>query len=160
MRLPRGAAVVYRSFGAPDAVAAGRRLARLAHRRGLVILAGADPRLAAAIGADGVHLPERLCRLAVGIRRGRPRWLVTAAAHSRAAVVTARRAGADAAFASPVFDSRSASAGHPLGGVRFAALVTGAGLPVYALGGVNAATARRLTRSGAAGLAAVEALTD
>jgi len=157
-RLPRGSGVVYRAFGAPGAVAVGRRLARIAHRRGLLLLAGADPRLAAAIGADGVHLPERLATRAYGLRAVRRDWLVTAAAHSAPAIVRARLAGVDAVFLAPVFASASRSAGRPLGPVRFSALVARAGLPVYALGGVDSATARRIGRSGAAGLAAVGAL--
>ncbi|HEY2177706.1 MAG TPA: thiamine phosphate synthase, partial [Caulobacteraceae bacterium] len=32
-RLPRGAGVVYRAFGAPDALAVGRRLAAVCRRR-------------------------------------------------------------------------------------------------------------------------------
>jgi thiamine-phosphate pyrophosphorylase len=156
--LPRGAGVVYRAFGAADAVAAGRRLVRAARRAGVLVLAGADAGLAARIGADGVHLPERLARRAGALRRARPGWLVTCAAHSAAAVVAARRAGADAVVVSPVFPSASPSAGRPLGPLRFAALVRGARRPVYALGGVNARTACRLAGSGAAGLAAVEAL--
>ena len=158
LRLPPGAAVVFRAFGAADALMQGRRLARLAHRRRLVLLAGADPALAARIGADGVHLPERLAWKARGLRQARPGWLVTSAAHGAAAIARARRWGADAAVVSPVFASASPSAGRPLGALGFAALARGAGLPVYALGGVNAATARLLARSGAAGLAAVEAL--
>lgn len=157
-RLPRGAGVVFRAFGDPDAVRKGRRLARIARRRGLTLLAGADPALAACIGADGVHLPERAAREAHGLKRSRPGWIVTCAAHSRPAIVSARRAGADAAFLSPVFESASPSAGRPLGPLRFAALVSTARLPVYALGGVGAKTAPRLAKSGAAGLAAVEAL--
>ena len=157
-RLPPGAGVVYRAFGAVDAVSTGRRLVRAAHIQGLTILAGADPRLAAAIGADGVHLPERLAWRATGLLRARPGWVITAAAHSCAAIVRAWKAGADAAFVSPVFPSASLSAGRPLGALRFAALAHGARLPVYALGGVNEVTAQRLERSGAAGLAAVEAL--
>ena len=157
-RLPRGAGVVYRAFGAPDAVARGRRLVRIARGRGLLLLAGADAGLAAAIGADGVHLPEHAATSALGIRRARPRWIVTAAAHSAAAIVNAQRAGADAVFLSPVFTSASPSAGRPLGPVRFAQLVRGARLPVYALGGIDAATVRRIARSGAAGFAAVDAL--
>jgi thiamine-phosphate pyrophosphorylase len=157
-RLPRGVGVVFRPFGARDAITTGRRLARAAHLRGLVILAGADSRLAAAIGADGVHLPERWAWKAAGLRRARPGWIVTAAAHSRPAIVRASAAGADAVFVSPVFASASPSAGQPLGALRFAALAHDARLPVYALGGVNGITARRLARSGAAGLAAVEAL--
>jgi thiamine-phosphate pyrophosphorylase len=159
-KLPRGAGVVYRAFGDERATEVGRELARLAHARGLVLLAGADPDLAAAIGADGVHLPERMLGRARSLRRARRTWIVTCAAHSAAALVAARRAGADAAFLSPVFESRSPSAGRPIGALRFAALARAAGLPVYALGGVNAHTARRLVRSGAAGLAAVEGFAD
>jgi thiamine-phosphate pyrophosphorylase len=157
-RLPRGAGVVFRAFGAPDAEARGRRLARIARRRGLLLLAGADADLAARIGADGVHLPERRAWAAGALRRARPGWIVTGAAHSAAAIARARRAGADAVFVSPVFASASASAGRPLGALRFAQLVRGAGLPIYALGGIDAASARRIMRSGAAGFAAVDAL--
>jgi thiamine-phosphate pyrophosphorylase len=159
-RLPRGAGVVYRAFGAPNAVAEGRRLVRVARRRGLTLLAGADGRLAARIGADGVHLPERAAAKARGLRRLRPGWIVSCAAHSPAAIVRAHRAGADAVFVSPVFESASPSAGRPLGALRFARMVRGARLPVFALGGVSAKTARQLARSGAAGLAAVDALLD
>lgn len=159
-RLPRGCGVIYRAFGAPDAACVGRRLVRIAHRRGLVILAGADPALAAAMGADGVHLPERSAARARGLRMARPGWIVTSAAHSASAIVRARRTGADAVFVAPVFESASRSAGRPLGPLRFCALVAGARLPVYALGGVDGQTARRIARSGAAGLAAVGALAE
>lgn len=155
-RLPPGSAIVFRAFGAADAVERGRRLARIAKRRGLVLLAGADPALAHAIGADGVHLPERLSYRARAIRR--PGWMVTAAAHDARAIRRAQTAGADAVVVSPVFESRSPSAGRPLGPVRFAALVRGAKGPVYALGGIDAATARRVIGSGAIGIAGVDAL--
>jgi len=82
---------------------------------------------------------------------------VTAAAHSRPALLRAARAGAQAAVVSPVFESASRSAGRALTPVRFAALLQGAPLPVYALGGVDARTAQRLVGSGACGLAAVGA---
>ena len=157
-RLPAGSAVVFRAFGAPDAVARGRRLAAIARRRSLVLLAGADPILAGAIGAGGVHLPERLSHRAGGVRRDRPRWIVTAAAHDVRAIRRAFAAGADAVVVSPVFESRSPSAGRPLGPTRFAALVRAAKGPVYALGGIDAVTARRLLGSGAVGIAMVEAL--
>jgi thiamine-phosphate pyrophosphorylase len=156
-RLPRGAALVYRPFGAADAAAVGRRLARIAHVRGALLLVGADARLAAQIGADGVHLPERLAGRAGRLKRRRPDWIVTAAAHSPRAARRARAAGADAAVVSAIFPSRSPSAGAPIGTLRLAALVRTAALPVYALGGVNAATARRLKDLPLAGLAAVEA---
>jgi thiamine-phosphate pyrophosphorylase len=157
-RLPRGAAVVFRAFGHKDAAAEGRRLKAAARRRGLLLLVGADPRLALAIGADGVHLPERLAHRAGALRRARPGWVVTAAAHGRPALLKAARAGAHAVLVSPVFESRSSSAGRPLTVLGLAALVRSATAPAYALGGVNGATAKRLAGSGAAGIAAVEAL--
>ncbi len=157
-RLPRGSAVVFRAFGAPDAIPQGRQLADIARRRSLFLLAGADPRLALAIGADGVHLPERLAHKAAAIRRAHPGWLVTVAAHGEAAARRARLCGADAVVISPVFESRSPSAERSLGPARFAGLVRAAGIPAYALGGVNVRTVARLKGSGAVGIAAVEAL--
>ena len=154
--LPRGAAVVYRAFGAPDALAGARELRRITRQQGLKLLIGADWRLAAAVGADGVHLPQRLMRLAPGLRRRRPDWTITAAAHDEAAIVAGGRWRLDALLVSVVFPSRSPSAGRALGALRFAALAQASRVPVIALGGVNAATAVRLRSSRAAGLAGVE----
>jgi thiamine-phosphate pyrophosphorylase len=156
--LPRGAAIVYRAFGAPDAVATGRGLSRIAHRRGLLMFVGAEPRLAAAVGADGIHLPERLAARAGVNALLRRRFRLTAAAHGLPAARRARAAGVEAVVISPVFPSRSPSAGAPIGALRFRILVRTARLPVYALGGVNPRTARALKGCGAVGLAAVEAL--
>lgn len=156
--LPRGAAIIFRAFGAPDATRRGRALKAIARRRGLVLLVGFDPALARRIGADGVHLPERSAHRAGAIKRARPGWRVTAAAHDLRAARRALGAGADAVLLSPVFPSRSPSAKDALGPLRFAALVRAARGPVYALGGVDADTARRLTDSGAIGVAAVEGL--
>jgi thiamine-phosphate pyrophosphorylase len=154
-RLPRGAGVIYRHFGAVDAERRARTLSAIARRRGLILLIGADPALARKVGAAGVHLPERMTALAPRlVARG---MLVTAAAHGAAGLARAKRLGCRAALLSPVFESRSPSAGRPLGAVRFAALARGAGLPVFALGGIDMRTAKRLGMSGAAGLAAVAA---
>ncbi len=95
---------------------------------------------------------------ASAIRRAHPLWLITVAAHGEAAARRARLRGADAVVISPVFESRSPSAGPALGPARLASLVRRTKRPVYALGGVNAMTAARLIGSGAAGIAAVEAL--
>ncbi|MDB5443971.1 MAG: thiE [Phenylobacterium sp.] len=119
---------------------------------------GADARLAARLGADGVHLPERLAARSRGLKQARPGWIVTCAAHSLAAARRARAAGADAAVVSVVFPSDSPSAGNALGPLRLAWLVRRAGLPVYGLGGINNKTARRLKDAGLVGLAAVDGL--
>jgi thiamine-phosphate pyrophosphorylase len=157
-RLPAGTCVVYRAFGAANADAEGRRLLALARSRRLVFLVGADARLAARLAADGVHLPERLMRRGPVLRKVHPCWLITTAAHSRRALAAAAGLRFDAALVSPVFVSASPSAGEPLGAVRFRQWVRTARLPVIALGGVDAGTARRLIGSGAAGLAAIGGL--
>ncbi len=159
-RLPRGAGVVFRAFGTADALGQGRRLARVCRTRGLMLMVGADPRLAARLGADGIHLPERLARRAGDIRRLGSRFLVTGAAHGLPAALAARRAGVQALVVSPIFPSHSPSAGRPIGPRRLATLIRRVGLPVYALGGVDARTIRALAHTGAAGVAAVEALTE
>jgi thiamine-phosphate pyrophosphorylase len=157
-RLPRGAGVVFRAFGAKAALGQGKALRAIAQRRGVLFLVGADAVLAARLRADGVHLPERLADRAGAIAALRRRFLVTAAAHGLPAALRARRAGVAAIVVSPVFPSRSPSAGRPLGPRAFATLVRAARAPAYALGGVDARTARRLHLSGAAGLAAIEGL--
>lgn len=153
-RLPPGTGIVYRAFGAADAEARGRRLMMIARRRGLVVLVGADAGLARRVGAHGVHLPERDGRSASRLKARNPSWIVTAAAHSAAAVRRAR--GADAVLLSPVFPSRSPSAGQPLGLMRFSSVARGARLPVYALGGATMKNAPRLCSAGASGVAAVD----
>ncbi|MGZ5956534.1 MAG: thiamine phosphate synthase [Caulobacteraceae bacterium] len=157
-RLPRGAAVVYRPFGAADAEARGARLAAIARRRGLKLLIGADAALAGRLGADGVHLPERLAHRARRLKAVNPRWIVTAAAHSEMAAHRGLAAGADAVVISVAFASGSASAGAPMGPVRLARLVRGLDGPAYGLGGITNETARRLLDAGLVGLAAVEGL--
>ena len=154
--LPRGFGVIYRHFGAAHRYAAGAALARACRQRGVVLLVSADPVLAARIGAHGVHWPET--RL-TGVRSRNPRFIETAAAHSRAAIARAHRLGVDAAIVSTVFPSRSLSAGKALGPIRFRMIARGADLPVYALGGINAGNAAR-AMSGAAGWAAIDAVID
>lgn len=157
-RLPAGAGVVYRAFDAQDAVERGRRLRAIATARGLLLLVGAHPGLAEGIGADGLHMPERLCAEIPRQRAEHPRWLITAAAHGLSALRAAERAGADAIVTSPIFPSNSPSAGEPLGVEGLKALVAATATPVYALGGLRARTVSQLIGSGIVGIAAVEAL--
>jgi thiamine-phosphate pyrophosphorylase len=159
-RLPRGTGVIFRGFGRPGAEATAAALAAIARRRGLVLLIGADERLAHRVGAGGLHLPERDLDRAGAIRARHPHWLITGAAHSPVAVARAKRAGVDAVLLSTAFSSASASASLPLGPVKLALIVKGAGLPVIALGGVNGGTAKRLIGSGVWGLAAVVGLSS
>lgn len=150
--LPPGAAVIVRHRDAGARQALVHELRPLCRRSGLKLLVAADAVLAAT--ADGLHLPEAMARRRQ--RRPTPGWLVTAAAHSPAALVRAAAAGADAALLSPVFATRSHPDAEALGPLRFARMVRVAPLPVYALGGVTRATLPRLSASGAAGVAGID----
>jgi thiamine-phosphate pyrophosphorylase len=153
-QLPRGAAVVYRHFGAPDRMRVATGLADICRRRGLLLLIAADPDLARRVRAHGVHWPE--ARLPA--RRAPGAGFVTVAAHSAAAVARAAAFGADACVLGPVFPTRSNARRRPLGLFRASQIARAARVPVIAVGGVNADTARRLVGRGFAGLAAVDAL--
>lgn len=157
-RLPVGAAVVFRAFGAADAAARAWRLREITRRRGLSLLVGADAALALAVEADGLHLPERLASTLHHLRQTHPDWLITIAAHGLEAAHAGALAGADALVVSPVFPSRSPSAGAPLGVEGLKRIVEAVETPVYALGGVRADTVARLLDTGIVGIAAVEAL--
>lgn len=155
--LPLGSAVILRDYDAPDRAARAVSLARLCRSHGLRLLVAGDARLAVAVGAHGLHLPEGLVRGSDrrwGLWR-KPGWLVTAAAHSPGAIARARRTGVDAVLLSPVFETASHPGAPALGSLLFAAWTRKARIPVYALGGMTAARTRRLTGSGAAGIAAI-----
>lgn len=153
--LPRGAAVIYRHFGAEERLRMARLLRIACRMRGLTLLIAADPDLAAKVGADGVHWPE--ARLPA---RRQSEGFATVAAHSAQAVARAADWGADACLLAPVFPTGSSSGNEPLGLFRASQIARAALLPVIALGGINARTAARLAGRGFAGLAAVEALAD
>ncbi len=157
-RLPTGAGLVYRAFGAADAAATACRLARMARAQGWTLLVGAGAALAQSCGAHGVHLAERQLSQAPRLRARWPGALITGAAHGPRALTLARACGLDAALLSTVFPSRSPSAGAPLGPVRMALLLRRVeGIRVYALGGVDGMTIRRLAGTGVSGVAAVGA---
>ncbi|MBI1180394.1 MAG: thiamine phosphate synthase [Alphaproteobacteria bacterium] len=154
--LPRGAGVILRDYDMPAREALASDLAGLCRQRGLVFLVAGDSALAARVGADGVHLPEWQVR---GARIPRRRFrLLTGAAHSATALHQACRAGLDAALLSPVFATASHPGAPHLGAVRFAGMARRAGLPIYALGGIDATSAARLRPAGAAGIAAIGAV--
>jgi thiamine-phosphate pyrophosphorylase len=156
--LPCGSGIIYRSFGRAGAEAEARALARLAKDRGLLLLIGADADLAAKVGADGVHLPERMMMSARKLRARHSNWILTTAVHNRRALEYAKALKLDGAFLSAVLPSQSPSAGVPMGPVRLAQFVSGSDLPIMALGGITAKTGHGLIATGIYGLAAIEGL--
>jgi thiamine-phosphate pyrophosphorylase len=156
--LPRGSMVVVRARQSSHRAKLAHALRAIARARGLTLLIGNDPALADRVRAAGIHLSEENAGAAAHWRAKRPHWVITASAHSLAACAAARRRGADAAFLAPVFATASHPNGAHLGAMRARAIARLAPLAVYALGGVNAQTACRLSGSQFAGLAAIAAL--
>jgi thiamine-phosphate pyrophosphorylase len=150
--LPAGWGVIFRHFGAADRTEQAQRLAAIARRNRLHLLIAADPTLALAVGAGGVHWP--FARRAEA-RQWRKRFRVmTISAHTPAELRAAMRAGADGVLLSAVFPSASPTAGKPYGHIRFRALARSASAPVYALGGVDADNSAKI--ADIAGVAAID----
>lgn len=160
-RLPKWfSGVVLRHDGVAGRAALGRDLARLCRARRLRLVVAGDPRLAAALGA-GVHL--RGGRWPAGapvLARRRRGVLLTSSAHSQAELRRAARAGADLAFLSPAFPTRSHPDATALGPLRWGRLARGAALAVAALGGISGASVRRLPRGLCRAVGAIDALAE
>lgn len=151
-RLPAGAGVVYRHFGAPDAAETAILLRTSTQDAGVRLLIGLDDRLAETIGADGVHLPQRALDRAAALRAAHPDWILTGAVHEALKALEAL----DAVVLSPVFTAGGASSMTPAMGLEaFRTLAGSLDRPAYALGGLDARNAQALASSGACGIAAV-----
>ena len=166
-KLPRGTCIILRHAEPNARAQLAVRIIEPAHRLGLKVIIANDLRLALRMGADGIHMSERVARFGRSrIAFHKPGFLCTAAAHSRMALWRAHRAGANAALLSPVFPTRSHPHARTLGVLRFGILARLSPIPVVALGGISHANATRL-RSGfdnrkalAYGLAAIDAWRD
>ncbi|MBK8173911.1 MAG: thiamine phosphate synthase [Rhodospirillales bacterium] len=157
--LPAGSAVIFRERDAQCRQDGARRLRPICRHKRILLLIAGDWRLARQLRCDGLHLSDAMLR--AGRRhwhRCRPsRWLVTTAAHSPASMRRAAVSGVDAVLLSPVFPTKSHPGAPPLGVLRFVRWTRSCPLPVFALGGVNEDTARRLAASRAMGFAAISA---
>lgn len=156
-RMPAGSGVVYRGFGAPDARDTAERLRAVTATRGMTLLIGMDADLAEAVGADGLHLPERALSAAFALSGRRPDWLLTGAVHSVQGALAAR--DLDAVILSPIFPAGGLSSDKTALGTERLAQVA-AVRPVIALGGITADNAGDLPRTGAAGVAAISGIVD
>jgi 8-oxo-dGTP diphosphatase len=100
-------------------------------------------------GAHGVHFTAaELMRL----ERRPASGLVAASCHTRAELEHAMALGLDFAVLGPVLEKAGA---EPLGWERFAAIVRGTSIPVFAIGGLTAMDMHAAWRSGAHGIAMI-----
>ena len=157
-RLPPGSGVLFRHYDVENRLEIATKLKQICRDRRLRLIVSADSRLADAVNADGLHLPEHLVSqppVQILTWRRRSAGLLTAAAHSPRALRNAARLGVDAAILSPVFPTKSHPDRAPLGVPRFLSIGLTAPVPVYALGGVAADNALRLGHPNIAGIAGI-----
>lgn len=154
--LPRGAAAVQlreKDLPARALYELGARLREVTARRGAPLLLNDRADVARAIGADGLHLPgpsfdaeDARAFLGEGA-------LLGASCHDRDELK--RRAGADFATFSPIFQSPGKGPAIGLGALEAAAAASP--LPLFALGGIEAHRIPEVLRAGAFGIAAIRA---
>jgi len=155
-RLPAGAAVIFRHFGRAGARNTALRLRESTRKQGVLLLIGLDADLAEAVGADGLHLPEKAVDQASRLSEVHPDWLITGAAHAGSAMEAPHL---NARVLSPVFAAGGPSAATaPLGISVFREAAASGSSSVYALGGIDPRNAHRLIGSGACGLAGVSSI--
>ena len=148
-----------RDLSTRDLLALATRLRALTSRHGALLLVNDRIDVALACGADGVHLPAssfavRDARALLG-----PRRLIGVSTHHPNEVAAAAESGADFVVFGPVHDTPSKRPyGPPLGLAALRRAAAEASIPVYAIGGIDAAGAAEARRSGAAGVAVVRAI--
>jgi thiamine-phosphate pyrophosphorylase len=158
--LPAQSLVVVRARDAVRRAELAAALMKISRRRHLKVIIAADPLLAMRSGAHGAHFPEAEMGRAAHWRALRPDWLITCAAHSLSACGRAGLAHADAVMLAPIFPTQSHRGRPSLGLFRASAIARLSPIPVYALGGIDGASAARLPLRNFAGIAAVGAWTD
>ena len=115
-----------------------------------VVLINDDQQLAAAVGAQGVHLSSR----ALWRSDRRPDFAsVAASCHGAADLLRAAELGLDFVVLGPVLPTASHPGAAGIGWAEFARLIERSPLPVYALGGLQPEMLETARRSGAQGIA-------
>ncbi len=136
----------------------GREVVSLANQYGARLLVNADPELAEALGADGVHLGKGTLSVSAA-RAGGYAGLIGYSAHSGVEAAGVFAQGADFVTLSPVFPTNSKFSSGPLLGLdKFEQELATCNGPVYALGGVGAANASACLKRGAYGVALIGAI--
>ncbi len=149
--LPAGSGVIVRARSDALREDLAWALRGTCRKRSIKLLVADDIDLAQRVAADGVHFPERrmgASRLAHRVNR---RWIVSASVHGPKGIAAARQLPLDFLFASPFLETRSHPGARALGATGLAAMIAMARQPVFALGGIDEATVRRLASLRVAG---------
>ena len=132
-----------------------KEVVALAHRHGARVLINSNVSLCREIGADGVHFPSSaLMNLA---ELPDVEWC-GASCHNAEELSRAEQLGMNFAVLAPVLPTLSHPESKALGWQKFAALVRGYSLPVYALGGLRHEDLPTAQEHGGHGIAMMRAI--
>jgi len=128
------------------------QVAQRAHAAGGIVLVNGDEKLAAQIGADGVHLAAQALMAA----RQRPQFEWSGAScHDAAELAHAADLGVDFAVLGPVLEKPGQPNLPGIGLQRFGDFARGSPLPVFALGGMRLSDLDGARARGAHGVAMI-----
>ncbi len=136
-----------------------RQARELTQRYGALLLINERLDIAVAVGADGVHLPERGLPPKV-VKDLFPHLLVGYSAHSLEGVLYAQKEGADFVTLSPIFRTESHPEAEPLGLEELKRVSAKVNVPIYALGGVTQERIELCLKNGAYGVAGITMFLD
>jgi len=142
-----------------ELTALAERLLRLIRPAGGRLLINDRIDVTLAVGAAGVHLSRRGFPPAVARRLLGPARLLGVSCHSVAEAEEAQDGGADFILLGPIFFTPSkASYGPPLGLELLRQVRPRIRLPLFAIGGINAANREEVLAAGADGVAVISAV--
>lgn len=132
-----------------------KEVVALAHRHGAKVLINSNVSLCHEIGADGVHFPSSALMNLTELPD--VEWC-GASCHNAEELSQAERLGMNFAVLAPVLPTLSHPESKALGWQKFAALVRGYSLPVYALGGLRQEDLTTAWEHGGHGIAMMRAI--
>jgi thiamine-phosphate pyrophosphorylase len=134
-----------------------REILMLCRRVGAELIVNDDPKLALAVGADGVHIGQGDAPLNE-TRKALPGRIVGVSCSTADEATSAEMGGADYIAASPVFStSTKKDIGRPIGLDGLRALRVATNLPIVAIGGIKISNVREVVLAGADSICAISA---
>ncbi len=130
-------------------------LSRIARDAGALFIVNDHTDIAAAAGANGVHLgqedlPIEFARKLLGRDK-----LIGVSTHSREQARSAENAGADYIGFGPIFKTSTKDAGQTQGVPNLTIIKNSVAIPVIAIGGINQANVQFVAQAGADGAAVI-----
>jgi thiamine-phosphate pyrophosphorylase len=135
-----------------------KSLREMTARHNAVLIINDHADIAEAAGADGVHLGQEDLPLKEARRVMGQGKIIGISTHSLEEAVAASYAGADYIGFGPVFETNTKEAGRPKGLSMLTAVRRRVGVPVVAIGGINAGNGAGVFEAGADAVAVASAL--